>query len=105
MFLRLLPKVLQILGVEVIFLGFVCWMAALEVRYEYIPYQQTTNGTAVSELASPEYVAPPKYVDSLAAFADLTQAFTHAPPYIAPTILGTVLIAVGTALRQLVANR
>jgi hypothetical protein len=97
--------VLQILGVEIIFLGFVCWLAALEVRYEYIPYQQTTNGTEVSDLASPEYVAPPKYVDSLATFADLTQALTHAPPYIAPTILGIVLIAAGTALRQLVANR
>ena len=80
-------------------------MAALEVRYEYIPYQQTTNGTAVSDLASPEYVAPPKYVDSLATCADLTQALTHAPPYIAPAILGILLIVVGAALREFVANR
>ncbi len=80
-------------------------MATLEIRYEDIPYPQTTNGTAVSDLASPEYEAPPEYVDSLAALADLTQALTHAPPYIAPTILGILLIAAGTALRQLVANR
>ena len=111
MFLRLLSKVLQVLGIEVIFLGFICWIAALQVRYEDIPNPQTTNGTAGSDLAlpeyvaSPEYVAPPKYVDSLAALADLTQALTHAPPYIAPAILGILLIAVGTTLRQLVANR
>ena len=99
MFLRLLPKVLQILGVEVIFLGFICWMAALWVRYEYIPYPHTTNGTEVLDIASPQYV------DSLAALADLSQALTHAPPYIAPMILGILLIAAGTTLRQLVANR
>ena len=98
-FLKLLPKVLQILGVEVIFLGFICWMATLWVRYEYIPYPHTINGTTVSVTASPEYVY------SLAALADLSQALTHAPPYIALTILGILLIAAGTALRQLVANR
>jgi hypothetical protein len=97
--------VLQVLGIEVIFLGFICWMATLEVRYEDRQYLQTTNGTAVSDLASPEYVGPPEYVYSLVALADLTQALTHAPPYIAPAILGTLLIVVGAALRELVANR
>lgn len=99
MFLRLLPKVLQILGVEVIFLGFICWMATLWTRYEYIPYPHTTND------ATSDTAVPPEYVDSLATLADLSQALTHAPPYIAPTILGILLIAAGTALRQLVANR
>ena len=107
MFLRLLPKVLQILGVEVIVLGFICWIAILEIRYDDLQYLETRDRTAVSELylTSPEYVAPPKYVDSLAALADLTQALTHAPPYIAPTILGILLIVVRAALRELVANR
>ena len=74
-------------------------MATLEVRYEDIRYPQTTNGTAASESA------PPEYVDSLGTLADLTQALTHSPPYVAPTILGILLITVGTALRQLLANR
>jgi len=78
-------------------------MATLEVRYEDIRYPQTTNGTAASEAASES--APPEYVDSLGTLADLTQALTHSPPYIAPTILGILLITVGTALRQLLANR
>ena len=80
-------------------------MATLEVRYEDLQFLQTTNGTAVSNLASPKYVAPPEYVYSLAALADLTQALTHAPPYIAPAILGILLIVVGAALREFVANR
>jgi hypothetical protein len=104
-FLRLLPKVLQVLGIEVIFLGFICWIATLEVRYDDLQYLQTTDGTAVSNLASPDYVAPPEYVYSLVAVADLTQALTPAPPYIAPTILGILLIVVGAALGGLVANR
>ena len=80
-------------------------MATLQVRYENLQYLQTTDGTVVSNLASPEYVAPPEYVYSLAALAALTQALTHAPPYIAPAILGILLIVVGAALRELVANR
>jgi hypothetical protein len=82
--LRLLRKALQVSGVEFIILGFVSWLAAVWVQSEKLPDERT--------------------LDFLVALADLTRALTHTPPYIALTILGILLIALGTALRWLDTN-
>jgi hypothetical protein len=85
MSLRLARTVLQISGIEFIILGFVSWLAALWVH---------------STKPADENVP----LNLLVTLADQTQALTHASPYIAPTILGIFLIALGTALRYLDAN-
>ena len=40
-------------------------------------------------------------LDYLVTIANLSQALTRTPPYITLTILGILLIALGTALRRL----
>jgi len=72
--------VLQISGIELIVLGFLSWLAEVWARSEQTPDEIT--------------------LDFLVALADLSQALTHAPAYVAPTILGALLIAVGAALRR-----
>lgn len=78
--------VLQILGIEFIVLGFMSWMAEL-----WIQYDETTDEKAPPDLGPPDF---------LVALADLTRALTHTPPYIALTVLGILLIALGTALSK-----
>ncbi len=82
--LRLLRTALQVSGVEFIILGFASWLAAVWVQSKKLPDERT--------------------LDFLVALADLTRALTHTPPYIALTILGILLIALGTALRWLDPN-
>jgi hypothetical protein len=77
--LSLVRMVLQISGIEFIVLGFMSWLAAVWVQSRQMPDERT--------------------LDFLVALAALSQAMTHTPPYIALTILGIVLIALGTALR------
>jgi hypothetical protein len=77
--------VLQTLGVESIVLGFVSYMAELCVRYGWRADEE----------------APPRL---LIALADLARALTHASPLVALTVLGAVLIVMGTALRRLGSN-
>jgi hypothetical protein len=77
--LSLVRTVLQISGVEFIVLGFMSWLAAVWVQSGQIPDERTLN--------------------FLVTLADLSQAMTHTPSYIALTILGIVLFALGTALR------
>jgi hypothetical protein len=79
---RLLGTVLQTLGMELIVLGYVSYMAELWVRYKW-------RG---------DEVTPPRLV---VAVADLTRASTHASPLIALTISGILLVALGAALRRL----
>jgi hypothetical protein len=81
MFLKLLRAVLQISGIEFVILGFLSWLAALWAQSTQTHDQITLN--------------------FLVALADLSQALTGTPPYIALTILGIILIASGTALRRL----
>jgi hypothetical protein len=78
--LRLVQMVLQILGIEFIVLGFMSWMAAV-----WVQSMQTVDE---------------RTLDFLVALADLTRALTHTAPYIALTILGILLIALGTALSR-----
>lgn len=85
MSVRLLGAVLQILGVELIVLGFVSYMAELWDRHKF---------TADEEV-------PPC---SLVGLADLTRTLTHASPLIALTVLGILLVAGGAALRHLGIN-
>lgn len=85
---------LQILGIEFIILGFMSWMAQLWVQYAEIQYTETTDARVSRDLA------PPDFLDFLVALADLTRALTHTPPYIALTLLGILLIALGTALSK-----
>jgi hypothetical protein len=73
--------VLQISGIEFIVLGFMSWLAAV-----WVQSTQTADEKAPLNL--------------LVALADPTQALTHTPPYIALTILGILLIALGTALER-----
>ncbi len=84
MFLKLLRAVLQISGIEFIVLGFLCWLAQVWVQSARTPDEMT--------------------LDFLVALADLSQALTRTPAYVAPTILGILLIAVGTALRWVGTN-
>jgi hypothetical protein len=79
--LRLIRMVLQISGIECIVLGFLSWLAALWVQSGQTPDALT--------------------LDYLVTIANLSQALTHTPPYIALTILGILLIVLGTALRRL----
>jgi hypothetical protein len=76
--------VLQISGTEFIVLGFMSWLAAVWVQSRQTPKERT--------------------LDFLVALADLSQALTHTPPYIALTIFGILLVALGTALRWLDTN-
>jgi hypothetical protein len=78
-FLKLLRAVLQISGMEFIVLGFLSWLAEVWVESARTPDEIT--------------------LDFLVALADLSQALTRTPPFVAPTILGILLIALGTALR------
>jgi hypothetical protein len=82
--LRLVRTALQVSGVEFIILGFVSWLAAVGVQSRQSPDERT--------------------LEFLVALADLTQALTHTPPYTALTILGILIIALGTALRWLDTN-
>ena len=82
--MRLLRAVLQISGIELIVLGFLSWLAKVWAQSAQTPDEMT--------------------LDFLIALADLSQALTHAPPYVAPTILGVLLIALGTALRWVETN-
>ncbi len=82
--MRLLRAVLQISGIELIVLGFLSWLAEVWARSAQTPDEMT--------------------LDFLIALADLSQALTHAPAYVAPTILGGLLIALGTALRRVDTN-
>ena len=82
--MRLLRAVLQISGIELIVLGFLSWLAEVWAQSAQTPDEMT--------------------LDFLIALADLSQALTHAPPYVAPTILGVLLIALGTALRWVETN-
>jgi hypothetical protein len=84
MFLKLLRAVLQISGTELIVLGFLSWLAQVWVQSARTPDEMT--------------------LDFLVALADLSQALTRIPPYVAPTILGILLIALGTALRRVGTN-
>ena len=84
MFLKLLRAVLQISGLEFIVLGFLSWLAEVWVQSTQAPDEIT--------------------LDFLVALADLSQALTRTPAYVAPTILGILLIAVGTALRWVGTN-
>ena len=84
MSLKLLRAVLQISGAELIVLGFLSWMAEAWVQSARAPDEVT--------------------LDLLVALADLSRALTHAPPYIALTTLGILLISLGTALRWLGTN-
>jgi hypothetical protein len=79
--LRLIQTVLQISGIEFIILGFLSWLAALWVQSGQTPDALT--------------------LDYLVTIANLSQALTRTPPYIALTILGILLIALGTALRRI----
>ncbi len=79
MFLKLLRAVLLISGMEFIVLGFLSWLAEVWVESTRTPDEIT--------------------LDFLVALADLSQGLTRTPPYVAPTILGILLIALGTALR------
>ena len=79
--LKLLQAVLQISGIECIVLGFLSWLAAVWVQSGQRPDALTLN--------------------YLVTIANLSQALTHTPPYITLTILGILLIALGTALRRL----
>ena len=89
MFLSLLRMVLQISGIESIVLGFVSWMAELEVQDERVQSAKTAGVKAYEEA-----------LDFLVALAGLTRALTHTPPYIGLTILGILLIGLGTALSR-----
>jgi hypothetical protein len=82
--LKLLRAVLQISGIEFIVLGFLSWVAEVWVQSRRAPDEVT--------------------LEFLVALADLSRALTHTPPYIALTILGILLIALGTALRRIDAN-
>ena len=73
--------VLQIIGIEFIVLGFMSWLAAV-----WVQGTQTADKTALLNL--------------LVALADLTRALTHTPSHFALTILGILLIALGTALER-----
>ena len=84
MFLKLLRVVLQISGMEFIVLGFLSWLADVWIESARTPDEIT--------------------LDFLVAFADLSQALTRTPPYVAPTVLGILLIALGTALRRIGTN-
>ena len=84
MALRLIRTVLQVSGIEFIVLGFLSWLAAL----------WTQNGQTPDQIT----------LSYLVALADLSQALTSTPPYIALTILGILLIVSGTALRWLNTN-
>src|SRR3712207_5562891 len=83
-FLKLLRAGLQISGMEFIVLGFLSWLAEVWVEGERTPDEIT--------------------LDFLVALADLSQALTRTPPFVAPTILGILLIALGTALRRVGTN-
>jgi hypothetical protein len=82
--LKLVRTVLQVSGIVFIILGFMSWLAAVWVQ----------SGQSPDDIT----------LDFLVALADLSQALTHTPPYIALTILGILLIALGTALRRLATN-
>jgi hypothetical protein len=82
--LKLLRAVLQISGIEFIVLGFLSWLAEVWAQSTQAPDEVT--------------------LDLLVALADLTRTLTHAPPFIALTIVGILLIALGTALRRLDAD-
>ena len=84
MFLKLLRVVLQISGMEFIVLGFLSWLADVWIESARTPDEIT--------------------LDFLVALADLSQALTRTPPYVAPTVLGILLIALGTALRRIGTN-
>jgi hypothetical protein len=83
-FLKHLRAVLQISGIELIVLGFLSWLAEVWVQSAQTPDEIT--------------------LDFLVTLADLSQALTRTPPYVAPTILGILLIAGGTALRWVGTN-
>jgi hypothetical protein len=89
--LSLVRMGLQILGIEFIVLGFMSWMAALWVQYEKVQHAKTADEGAYAR-------AYEQALDSLVALADLSRALAHAPPYIALTLLGILLIGLGTAL-------
>jgi hypothetical protein len=82
--LRLIRTVLQVSGIECIVLGLLSWLAALWAQSTQAPDQITLN--------------------FLVAISDLSQALTGTPPYIALTILGILLIVLGTALGRLDTN-
>jgi hypothetical protein len=79
---KLFGAVLQTLGVESIFLGFVSYMAELWARHELIGDTEK----------------PPRF---LLALADLIRTLTHVSPLVALTALGVLLIVMGTLLRHL----
>jgi hypothetical protein len=93
-FLRLVRMVLQISGMEFIVLGFMSWIAALWVQHEKFQYPNTADKSAYEK-------AYEKVLDSLVALDDLSRTLTHSPPYIALTVLGILLIALGTSVRWL----
>jgi uncharacterized membrane protein HdeD (DUF308 family) len=83
---RLLGAVLQTLGVKSIVYGFISYIAKLWAKHEW---------RADEEVSTRIFVG----------LADLTRTLTHTSPLIALTVLGILLIVVGTALRRLGTNK
>ena len=77
---RLVRTVLEVSGIQFIILGFMSWLAA----------QWVQSGESPDDIT----------LDFLVVLADLSQALTHTPPYIALTIIGSLLIALGTVPRR-----
>jgi pterin-4a-carbinolamine dehydratase len=67
--LKLLRVLLQISGIESIILGFVSWLAQLEVQDERVQSAKIVGAKAYEEA-----------LNFLAALADLSQSLTHTPP-------------------------
>ena len=85
MLARLLGAVLQTLGVESIVYGFISYIAKLWAKHEW---------RADEEVSTRIFVG----------LADLARTLTHTSLLIALTVLGILLIVVGTALRRLGTN-